>query len=61
MVRFYNKRGRADQWIREGKQAVKMTRLGCHFFRSNEVLERPWSKADLEPRTGAGSIYGNSG
>ena len=37
MVRFYNKRGTAEQWIKEGKQAVKMTRLSCHKFRSNEV------------------------
>jgi hypothetical protein len=37
VVRFYNKRGRAEQWIKEGKQAVKMTRLSCHRFRSNEV------------------------
>jgi hypothetical protein len=27
VVRFYNKRGTAKQWIKEGKQAVKMTRL----------------------------------
>src|SRR2546430_14584785 len=31
--RFYNKRGTSE----EGKQAVKMTRLSCHRFRSNEV------------------------
>jgi hypothetical protein len=37
VVRFYNKRGTAEQWIKEGKQAVKMTRLNCHRFRSNEV------------------------
>ena len=37
MVRFYEKRGTAEQWIKEGKQAVKMTRLSCHRFRSNEV------------------------
>jgi Transposase DDE domain group 1 len=37
VVRFYNKRGMAEQWIKEGKQAVKMTRLSCHRFRSNEV------------------------
>ena len=41
VVRFYNKRGIAEQWIKEGKQAVKMTRLSCHLFRSNEV--RPCS------------------
>jgi hypothetical protein len=37
VVRFYDKRGTAEQWIKEGKQAVKMTRLSCHRFRSNEV------------------------
>jgi hypothetical protein len=37
VVRFYNKRGTAEQWIKEGKQAVKMTCLSCHRFRSNEV------------------------
>jgi len=37
VVRFYNKRGTAEQWIREGKQAVKITRVFCHRFRSNEV------------------------
>jgi hypothetical protein len=36
-VRFYNTRGTAEQWIKAGKQAVKMTRLSCHRFRSNEV------------------------
>jgi hypothetical protein len=40
VVRFYNKRGTAEQWIWEGKQAVKMTRLSCHRFRSNEVRLR---------------------
>jgi hypothetical protein len=28
-------------WVKEGKQAVKMTRLSCHRFRYNEV--RLWS------------------
>ena len=37
MMRFYNKRGTAEQWIKEGRQAMKMTRLSCHRFRSNEV------------------------
>ena len=37
VVRFYNQRGTAEQWIKEGKQAVKMTRLSCHRFRSNQV------------------------
>jgi hypothetical protein len=37
VVQFYNKRGKAEQWIKEGKLAVKMTRLSCHRFRGNEV------------------------
>jgi hypothetical protein len=37
VVRFCNKRGTAEQWIKEGKQAVAMTRLSCHRFRANEV------------------------
>jgi hypothetical protein len=37
LVRFYNKRGTAEQWIKESKQAVAMTRLSCHRFRANEV------------------------
>ena len=37
VVRFYNKRGTAEQWIKEGKQAVEMTRLSCHRFRSNQA------------------------
>ena len=38
VVRFYNQRGTAEQWIKEDKQAVKMTRLSSwHRFRSNEV------------------------
>jgi hypothetical protein len=32
-----NKRGTAEQWIKEGKQATNWTRLSCHRFRSNEV------------------------
>jgi hypothetical protein len=37
VVRFCNKRDTAEQWMKEGKQAAKMTRLSCHRFRSNEV------------------------
>ena len=32
VVRFYNKRGTAEQWIKEGKQATHWTRLSCHRF-----------------------------
>jgi hypothetical protein len=37
VVRFYNKRGTAEQWIKGGKQATNWTRLSCHRFRANEV------------------------
>jgi Transposase DDE domain group 1 len=37
VVRFYSKRGTAEPWIEEAKQAVAMTRLSCHRFRANEV------------------------
>jgi hypothetical protein len=37
IVRFYNKRGTAEQWIKEGKQATHWTRLSCHRFRANEA------------------------
>jgi hypothetical protein len=37
VVRFYNQRGTAEQWIREGKNAVKWTRLSCHNFVDNQV------------------------
>jgi hypothetical protein len=37
VVRFYNQRGTAEQWIKEGKTATHWTRLSCHHFRANEV------------------------
>jgi hypothetical protein len=37
VVRFYNKHGAAEQWIKEGKQVVALTRLSCHRFRANQV------------------------
>lgn len=37
VVRFYNKRGTAEQWIKEGKNAIRWTRLSCQDFRDNEV------------------------
>ena len=37
VVKFYNKRGTAEQWIKEGKYAVNWTRLSCHDFIDNQV------------------------
>ena len=35
--KFYNGRGTAEQWIREGKRALRWTRLSCRTFRDNAV------------------------
>jgi hypothetical protein len=37
VVRFYNGRGIAEQWIKEGKYALNWTRLSCKHFLSNQV------------------------
>ena len=36
-IRFYNERATAEQWIKEGKQAVATTRLSCHRFSANQA------------------------
>jgi hypothetical protein len=66
VVRFYNKRGTAERWIKEGKQAARMTRLSCHRFRSNEVrlwlsviaynLGNLWRRLGLPQRIGNWSL-----
>jgi len=37
VVAFYNQRGTAEQFIKEGKNAIKWTRLSCRRFRNNAV------------------------
>ncbi len=37
VVHFYNGRGTAEQWIKEGKYALSWTRLSCHRFVANQV------------------------
>jgi hypothetical protein len=37
IVVFYNQRGTAEQWIKEGKNAIKWTRLSCCSFAANAV------------------------
>ena len=66
VVRFYNKRGTAEQWIKEGKQATHWTRLSCHGFRANEVrlqlsvlaynLGNLWRRLGLPPRIKSWSL-----
>jgi len=58
VVRFYNKRGTAEQWIKEGKQAVKMTRLSVIAYNLVNLRRRPvlpkridgWSLTSLQQR-----------
>ncbi len=37
VVHFYNGRGTAEQWNKEGKYALNWTRLSCHRFVANQV------------------------
>src|SRR6516162_599406 len=37
VIKFYNGRGTAEQWIKEGKNALKWTRLSCRRFKDNQV------------------------
>jgi len=37
VVAFYNKHGTCEQWIKEGKGAIKWTRLSCRTFAANAV------------------------
>ena len=66
LVRFYNKRGTAEQWVKEGKQATHWTWLSCHRFRANEVrlqlsvlaynLENLWRRLGLPQRIKSWSL-----
>jgi hypothetical protein len=37
VVAVYNQRGTAEQWIKEGKGAIRWTRLSCRSFAANAV------------------------
>jgi Transposase DDE domain group 1 len=37
VVAFYNKRGTCEQWIKEGKGAIKWTRLSCRSLAATAV------------------------
>ena len=37
VVKFYNGRGTAEQWIKEGKNAVNWTKLSCRTFKDNQT------------------------
>ena len=38
--KFYNGRGTTEQWIKEGKNALRWTRLSCGRFKDNQVRLR---------------------
>jgi hypothetical protein len=40
VIAFYNRRGTAEQWIKEGKGAIKWTLLSCRTFAANAVRRR---------------------
>jgi len=37
VVKFYNGRGTEEQWSKEGKNAVKWTKLSCRTFKDNQT------------------------
>jgi hypothetical protein len=49
LVAFYNHRGTCEQYIKEGKGAVKWTRLSCRSFAANAVPP-PTPRAGLQSR-----------
>jgi Transposase DDE domain group 1 len=59
VVAFYNKRGTCEQWIKEGKGAIRWTRLSCRSFAANAVrascarrADEPQREADQDRREG---------
>ncbi|HVA81151.1 MAG TPA: transposase [Candidatus Binataceae bacterium] len=65
-MRLCNKRGTAEQWINETRQAVKMTRLSAHCCHADEVrrwlsviaynLGHLYRRSALPTGIGAGSL-----
>jgi hypothetical protein len=49
VVAFYNKRGTAEQWIKEGKGAIKWTGLSCRTFAA-KCSPSPASRPRLQSR-----------
>jgi hypothetical protein len=45
VVRFYSRRGTAEQWIKEGKHAVKWTKLSCRRFKDNAARSQVFALA----------------
>jgi len=60
VVEFYNRRGTAEQWIKEGKYALHWTRLSCHRFVANQVRLAP-GDYDLRRRRIGSFAYAQAG
>jgi len=45
VVKFYNGRSTAEQWIKERKNAVKWTKLSCRTFKDNQTRLQLFSLA----------------
>jgi hypothetical protein len=45
VIKFYNGRDTAEQCIREGKNALKWTRLFCRRFKDNQARPQPFALA----------------
>jgi Transposase DDE domain group 1 len=55
VVAFYNQRSTAEQWIKEGKRAIKWTRLSCRSFAANAV------RLQLHPFVRPGQFHADAG
>jgi hypothetical protein len=45
VVKFYHGRGTAEQWIKEGENTVKWTKLSCRTFKDNQTRLQPFALA----------------
>ncbi len=56
VVRFYNKRGTAEQWIKEGNQAAHWMRLSCQLSVLAYNLGNLWRRLVLPKNIDAWSL-----
>ena len=56
VVAFYNQRGTAEQWIKEGKKAINWPRLSCRSFAANAVRLQLHALAYNHGALGANSL-----
>ena len=49
VVAFYNQRGTTEQWIKEGKNAIKWTQLSCCSFAATDREAVTYARARLGP------------